>query len=212
MRNITFSVRKPVSMTKPADPVYAQALARFAELHAKALADTELEPTAMSLATVDERGQPALRTVLLKHFDSDGFVFYTNTQSRKGRQLAVNARAALLLFWRVQYVQVEVEGEVEPVSPAEADAYFASRPRLSQLGAWASLQSQPLPTRATLDARLVDFEQRFAGHDVPRPPHWSGYRLRPELLELWFGAEHRLHHRDHYSRHADGWRHQVLYP
>ncbi len=186
---------------------------RFAALLEEARAAGEPEPTAMTLATCDARGRVAARTVLLKHFDTRGFVFYTNTRSRKGRELAEHPQAALLVLWKRlrDQVQVRIEGEAEPVSEAEADAYFASRPRESQIGAWASLQSEPLPDRETLLARFRDFEARFAGGPVPRPPHWSGYRIVPDLIEFWFGQPHRLHDRLEYRR-AEGWRERRLYP
>lgn len=186
---------------------------RFATLLEEARAAGEPEPTAMTLATCDARGRVAARTVLLKHFDARGFVFYTNTQSRKGRELAEHPQAALLVLWKQLHhqVQVRIEGVAEPVSEAEADAYFASRPRESQLGAWASLQSEPLPDRETLLARFRDYEARFAGGPVPRPPHWSGYRIVPDLIEFWFGQPHRLHDRFEYRR-AEGWRERRLYP
>jgi pyridoxamine 5'-phosphate oxidase len=186
---------------------------RFAALLAEAEAAGEPEPTAMTLATCDAHGRVAARTVLLKHFDQRGFVFYTNTLSRKGRELAEHPQAALLVLWkRLRHqVQVRIEGSAEPVSAAEADAYFASRPRESQLGAWASLQSEPLTDRETLLARFRDYEARFAGAPVPRPPHWSGYRIVPDRIEFWFGQPHRLHDRFEY-RAEDGWRERRLYP
>ncbi|GIX33260.1 MAG: pyridoxine/pyridoxamine 5'-phosphate oxidase [Lysobacterales bacterium] len=186
---------------------------RFRALLEEAKAAGEPEPTAMVLATADAQGRISARTVLLKAFDERGFVFYTNTQSRKGRELRVHPQAALLFLWKHlrHQVQVRIEGITEPVSPEEADAYFASRPRESQLGAWASLQSEPLPDRDTLLARYRDFEARFAGGPVPRPPHWSGYRLIPDYIEFWFGQPHRLHDRFEY-RAKDGWQERRLYP
>lgn len=186
---------------------------RFRALLEEAKAAGEPEPTAMVLATADAQGRISARTVLLKAFDERGFVFYTNTQSRKGRELRAHPQAALLFLWKHlrHQVQVRIEGITEPVSPEEADAYFASRPRESQLGAWASLQSEPLPDRDTLLARYRDFEARFAGGPVPRPPHWSGYRLIPDHIEFWFGQPHRLHDRFEY-RAEDGWQERRLYP
>lgn len=192
-----------------------QAIARFVALLDEARQAGEREPTAMTLATVTSDGRPAARTVLLKHVDRKGFVFYTNTLSDKGRQLAGSAHCALVFHWKAlrDQVQVRVEGSVEPVSAAEADAYFGSRPRISQIGAWASLQSQPLDQRATLEQRFAEFEAMYQGREVPRPPHWSGYRVQPARIELWFGMTGRLHDREVYVRGDDGrWQHGLLYP
>ena len=194
--------------------VLDEALSRFHDLLAQAGAAGEPEPTAMTLATVDADGRPAARTVLLKDADRAGFVFYTNTLSRKGRELAGQPVAALLFLWKHLdlQVQVRVEGVVNPVSGAEADAYFASRPRLSQIGAWASTQSAPLDARATLEARVAETEARYAGLEVPRPPHWSGYRVVPDRFEFWFGRPFRLHDREEYRLQDGEWRVQRLYP
>lgn len=191
-----------------------EALTRFHDLLAQAAAAGEPEPTAMTLATVDADGRPAARTVLLKEADRAGFVFYTNTLSRKGQELAGQPVAALLFLWKHLdlQVQVRVEGPVQPVSVAEANAYFASRPRLSQIGAWASIQSAPLDTRATLEARVAETEARYADTDVPRPPHWSGYRVVPDRIEFWFGRPFRLHDREEYRLQDGQWRVQRLYP
>jgi len=196
------------------DPLYAEALATFRVLLDEAGAAGEPDPTAMSLATADGEGRPSVRAVLLKHFDADGFVFYTNFDSRKGRQLAANPQAALLFLWKMlrQQVQVRVEGMVEPVSAAEADAYFESRHRESQIGAWASLQSQTLDSRETFEARLVEFSAKFEGGPVPRPPHWSGFRVVPEMIEFWYGAGFRLHERQRYARTDGQWSRRMLYP
>ncbi len=194
--------------------LYLEALDTFTALLAEAKASGEPEPTAMTLATIGAQGRPSARVVLLKAVDARGFVFYTNFDSRKGRQLAANPQAALTFLWKQlrQGVQVRIEGTVEPVSAAEADAYFASRPRESQLGAWASLQSQVLDARATFDARYADYEREFAGGDVPRPPHWSGFRVAPEWIEFWYGAAYRLHDRQVYQRVGGQWHRQMLYP
>jgi pyridoxamine 5'-phosphate oxidase len=196
------------------DPLLAEAMATFTRLLAEATDAGDPEPTAMTLATADAEGRPSARTVLLKAFDARGFVFYTNFDSRKGQQLTHNPHAALLLLWKTlrDQVQVKVEGTVEPVSLAEADAYFASRPRPSQVGAWASLQSQTMPSRETFEARVAAFEKRFEGGDVPRPPHWSGFRVVPERIEFWYGARYRLHERHHYERIGDAWTKRLLYP
>lgn len=188
---------------------------RFHALLAAAEAAGEPEPTAMSLATVDDRGQPWVRVVLLKSLDARGFSFYTNTGSDKGRQLAGQPRAAICFLWKHldQVVQVRAQGAVTAVDAAEADAYFASRPHGSQIGAWASDQSRPLADRATLERRIADAEARFAGGAVPRPPYWGGYRLVPERLEFWHGREYRLHDRFVFEREDSGqWRESRLFP
>jgi len=194
--------------------LYAQALDTFAVLLKEATDGGDSEPTAMTLATADARGRPAARTVLLKAFDARGFVFYTNFESRKGHQLAENPQAALLFLWKTlrEQVQVKIEGGVEPVTPAEADEYFASRPRPSQIGAWASIQSQTLDARETFEARITEFEHKFEGADVPRPAHWSGLRVVPERIEFWYGARYRLHERHHYQRVDGQWTLRMLYP
>ena len=194
--------------------LYAEALATFAELIEQAKESGDPDATAMTLATADAQGRPAARTVLLKAFDERGFVFYTNYQSRKGRQLTENPHAALLFLWKTlrDQVQVKIEGTVEPVTLAEADAYFASRPRPSQIGAWASLQSQTLDSRDTFEARIDAFEKKFEGTEVPRPPHWSGFRVVPEMIEFWYGARYRLHERQHYERVDGAWVKRMLYP
>ena len=194
--------------------LYAEALATFAELIEQAKAAGDPDATAMTLATADAEGRPAARTVLLKAVDERGFVFYTNYQSRKGRQLTENPHAALLFLWKTlrDQVQVKIEGTVEPVDLAEADAYFASRPRPSQIGAWASLQSQTLDSRATFEARIDAFEKKFEGVEVPRPPHWSGFRVVPEMIEFWYGARFRLHERQQYARVDGAWARRMLYP
>jgi pyridoxamine 5'-phosphate oxidase len=186
----------------------------FNDLLGEAKASGDLEPTAMTVATVDSNGQPSARTVLLKGVDERGFVFYTNFNSRKGQQLADNPQAALLFHWKLVRagIQVKIEGSVEPVTAAEADAYFASRPRPSQIGAWASLQSQTLPSREVFDERIAEVEKRYEGMPIPRPEHWSGFRVVPEMIEFWYGANFRLHERQHYDC-ADGqWQHRMLYP
>ncbi|MEP6785124.1 MAG: pyridoxamine 5'-phosphate oxidase [Sphingomonadales bacterium] len=170
------------------------------------------DPNAMALATVDSRGQPSVRMVLLKGHDPRGFVFYTNQQSRKADDLADTARAGLLFHWKSLRRQVRIDGPVETVTGAEADAYFATRGRISRLGAWASDQSRPLADRATLEARLAEVTARFDGGDIPRPPHWSGYRVRPETIEFWEDGAHRLHNRRLFTRAGDGWTEGLLYP
>ncbi len=170
------------------------------------------EPTAMTLATADAHGRPSVRTVLLKGVDAQGLVFYTNTRSRKGRQLAARPHAALCFWWDALKEQVTVEGRVQPVSDREADAYWATRDRASQLGAWASLQSEPLPSRAALLARVACCAATYAGRPVPRPPHWSGYRVMPERIEYWTARPFRLNERVCYERHGLRWTKTLLYP
>ncbi len=170
------------------------------------------EPTAFALATAAPDGQPSIRMLLLKDVDERGFVFYTNLESRKARELETNRRAAMNFHWSPLDRQVRVEGRVSRVSDGEADAYFASRPRGSQIGAWASRQSRPLESAADLDARVAEFERKFAGRDVPRPPFWSGFRLEPAVMEFWKGKPSRLHERQLFVRDGEGWRIQLLYP
>jgi len=189
-----------------------EVLDRFEQVMREAMEANEPESSAMSLATVSDHGGVSVRTVLLKAFDARGFVFYTNTRSKKGRQLANRPQAALCLLWKSIFQQVLVEGVVEPVSDKEADGYFSSRPRGSQIGAWASLQSEPLDSRETLESRFLEFEQKFANQEVPRPLHWSGYRLVPDMIEFWYGKESRLHDRFRFTLQNGEWERQRLYP
>jgi pyridoxamine 5'-phosphate oxidase len=187
--------------------------ALFEEWLAEARLAEPNDPNAMALATADAEGRPSVRMVLLKGHDERGFAFYTNQGSRKGAELAANARAALLFHWKSLRRQVRIEGAVEPVGEAEADAYFASRSRDSRLGAWASDQSQPLDARETFEARYREAVARFEAGDVPRPPHWSGYRVVPERIELWSDRAHRLHERRLFTLEAEGgWSEGLLYP
>jgi pyridoxamine 5'-phosphate oxidase len=179
---------------------------------AAARASEPNDAEAMTLATADADGRPSARMVLLKGHGPAGFVFYTNEESAKGAQLAANPRAALLFHWKSLRRQVRIEGPVERVAAADADAYFASRSRDSQLGAWASDQSRPLDSRATFERRFKEVQQRFEGADVPRPPHWGGYRVLPERIEFWSDRPHRLHERRLFERQDGGWCEGLLYP
>ncbi|CAN5721143.1 pyridoxamine 5'-phosphate oxidase [soil metagenome] len=197
------------------DPLHAEALATFDRLFDAAQAAGEPDRTAMVVATAGLDARPSARTVLLKAHDARGFVFYTHLDGRKGRELQANPRAALLWHWpRVQEgVQVRIEGDVEPVAEAEADAYFASRPRGSQLGAWASKQSETLESRSVFEAGMAQAEAEFAGREIPRPPRWTGLRVRPDSIEFWYGADFRLHERQLYECDSAGvWTRRMLYP
>jgi pyridoxamine 5'-phosphate oxidase len=185
----------------------------FEEWLAEARLAEPNDPTAMALATADGEGRPSVRMVLLKGHDGSGFVFYSNLDSRKGGELAANPRAALLFHWKSLRRQVRVEGPVEAVSETEADAYFASRARDSQLGAWASDQSRPLESRAVFEDRYEQMKTRFEGGDVPRPERWSGWRVIPERIEFWTSRDHRLHDRRLFTRSDGGaWDEGLLYP
>ncbi|HVE78953.1 MAG TPA: pyridoxamine 5'-phosphate oxidase [Gemmatimonadaceae bacterium] len=193
-----------------ADPIQ-----RFRALLAAAAAvprERLAEPTAFCLATADTEGRPSARMLLLKDVDERGFVFYTNYESRKGRELLARPWAALCFHWQPLEVQVRVEGPVAVVDPGEADAYFASRARGSQISAWASRQSRPLAAPEELEARVGEFTRRFDGGPVPRPPHWSGFRLAPARIEFWKNMPSRLHDRDLYERDGAEWRVEKLHP
>lgn len=171
------------------------------------------EPNAMSVATVSASGMPAVRILLLKGYDERGFVFYTNYKSRKGEELARCPKAAACFWWEGLERQVRIEGEVAQIDPAESDAYFATRPRESQLGAWVSAQSSVIPSREALEQELMQTMARFGHKPIPRPPHWGGYRLRATVIEFWQGREHRLHDRLRYARQASGaWLRERLSP
>jgi pyridoxamine 5'-phosphate oxidase len=190
-------------------------IAQFEQWFAEARAHPGIaDATAMTLATATPEGKPAARMVLLKEAGAEGFVFYGNMESRKFRELAANPQAALCLYWPAMDRQVRIEGGVAPVSAADADAYFASRERGKQIGAWASLQSQPMATREAFDARIAQLTAEYGDKPIPRPPHWSGWRLVPTYLEFWSQGNFRLHARDVYTRESltAPWQHQWLYP
>ena len=194
----------------PTDPIE-----RFRDVYALAKKiDRSIlpDPSAMTLATVDQHGRPSVRVVLLKAFDELGFVFYTNYEGRKGRELLSHPRAALCFYWPTIDIQVRVEGPVIRVTDGEADVYFASRHRMSQIGAWASRQSEPLENPSALDERVRRYENEFAGKDVPRPAHWSGFRVQPERIEFWKEKPNRLHERHLYTHGGHGWKVETLYP
>lgn len=192
------------------DNILAEALGNFQQL----LESTGhlREPMAMSLATAGANGRPSVRTVLLKKLDEQGLVFFTSTMSRKGQQLAENPYAAVCMYFQDEHQQVQVEGHIERVSAAEADAYWITRERASQIGAWASRQSEELPDRQLLLGRFARYEQKYEGCDVPRPDFWSGYRLLPDMIEFWKGHPDRLNQRQRYTSGAKYWFKQHIYP
>jgi pyridoxamine 5'-phosphate oxidase len=186
--------------------------ARFADVFARASQEAPFDPIAMSLATSTPEGHPSCRIVLLHGADARGFVFYTNYTGRKARELEANPHAALCFYWPWTEEQVRIEGRVGRVSAEESDAYFATRPRGSQIGAWASRQSERIASREELIARVEEIEARYDGQDVPRPPHWGGYRLTPKRIEFWKAEAFRLHYRDVYEHTSQGWAHSMLSP
>ena len=195
-----------MSDKRPTDP-----FARFEGVFDRALATGMANPNAMVVSSVDGDGRPSSRAILLKGFDRRGFVFYTNLESRKGREILANPHVALHFYWRELDEQIRIEGVAERVSDEEADAYFATRPRGSQLGAWASRQSRPMKSRAELLAAVAKVEARYLGK-IPRPPHWSGFRVVPDRFEFWVAGRFRLHDRTVFERAGDGWKTHKLYP
>ncbi|WP_339630268.1 pyridoxamine 5'-phosphate oxidase [uncultured Sneathiella sp.] len=191
---------------------FTELLAEFQDWMAEAEKSEPNDPTAMSLATADADGQPSVRMVLLKGADERGFVFYTNFESQKGMELRANPRAALGFHWKTLRRSIRIQGTVEVVSDAEADAYFDSRPRDSRIGAWASQQSRPMPGRFTLEAEVAKYAAKYAIGPIPRPEYWSGFRVMPHRIEFWRDRPFRLHERRRYEKGADGWTESVLFP
>lgn len=189
-------------------------LQTFRQLLDEAKASSDREPTAMNLSTLDADGRVASRIVLLKGVDERGFRFHTNYDSDKGSQLETHPQVALCFHWKQlrHGVQVRAEGTARKLQPEESDAYFATRPRGSQIGAWASLQSQTLPERHVFEDRIARYEHEFEGRDVPRPPHWGGFVIEPDMVEFWYAHEFRLHERVRWSRHGQMWKSRLLYP
>jgi pyridoxamine 5'-phosphate oxidase len=194
-------------MTVATDPIV-----RFVDTFARAAAQAPFDHTAASLATATPGGEPSVRVVLVRQFDDRGFVFFTNYESRKGEDLAANPAGSLCFYWPWIDEMVRIEGPLTKVSPEESDAYFATRPRGSQIGAWASNQSRPLSDRSELERRYFDIERQYEGQNVPRPPHWGGYRLKPRRVEFWRAGEYRLHDRWLYTATLDGWDIEILFP
>ena len=208
----TASIKHPTELTSGDFTAAENPFVLFGEWFAEAQASEPNDPNAMALATVDADGLPDVRMVLMKGYDTDGFVFYSHIASQKGRELAGNPKAALLFHWKSLRRQVRVRGPVERVSDAEADAYFATRARSSQIGAWASDQSRALPERLALEKRIAEQALKFGLGAIPRPPHWSGFRVRPEAIEFWRDRPFRLHERLVFERAGEAWTSHRLYP
>ena len=202
----------PDTNAVPGVPHVADPMHLFDDWMAEAVLSEPNDPNGMAVATSTADGRPSVRMVLLKGHDARGFVFYTNYQSRKGEELHANPFASLLFYWKSLHRQIRIEGPVGPVSDAEADDYFFSRARVSRLGAAASDQSRPLPNRAELERRVAEMDARYPGDTIPRPAHWSGFRVQPERMEFWQDMPFRLHDRRVYTRGDGGWTAETLYP
>jgi pyridoxamine 5'-phosphate oxidase len=194
-------------MSVATDPIV-----RFVETFERAAGQAPFDHTAASLATATPAGEPSVRVVLVRQFDERGFVFFTNYESRKGEEIAANPVGSLCFYWPWIDEMVRIAGPLTKVSQEESDAYFATRPRGSQIGAWASNQSRPLSARSELERRYFDIERQYEGQAVPRPPHWGGYRLKPVRMEFWRAGEYRLHDRWLYTATPDGWDIEILFP
>ena len=194
------------------DLIYKEAIIRFQELFARVAEGSVAEPAAVTLATADLNGRPSSRVVLLRGLDDRGFVFFTNSLSRKGRQLEANPQAALSFYWDFLGQQVRIEGDTEKVDDKESDNYWALRPRESRIGAWASRQSERLADRAELDSRIEKYTENYVNQEVPRPPHWYGYRVVPRRIEFWQEGASRLHTRTIYEEESTGWEKFLIYP
>ena len=210
----TTSMKHPTSLTSGDFTLADEPFALFADWFAEACKGEPSDPTAMALATVDEDGMPNVRMVLMKGFDTDGFVFYSHVASPKGRELAANPKAGLLFHWKSLRRQVRIRGPVTPVTDAEADAYFATRPKQAQIGAWASKQSQPLESRFAFEQAIAKVAAKYVISEVPRPPGWSGWRIAPLRIEFWHDRPFRLHDRIEFSRRTptEAWTKTRLYP
>lgn len=202
----------PLSNLENADAAPVDPLALFNDWFAQAERSESSDPNAMALATADADGHPSVRMVLMKSMDERGFVLYTNRESRKGVDLTVNPHAAICFYWKSLGRQVRAEGPVELVEDEEANTYYASRGRGSRLGAWASQQSRPLDKRSTLIGKVAALNEKYSGNDIPRPPYWGGYRLKPERIEFWHEGKDRLHTRIVYTRNGTAWKREMLYP
>lgn len=193
--------------------LHSEPFEKFSQLLEQACNKPEIvEPTAMCLSTVDENNHPSSRMILLKKFDERGFCFFTNLTSRKGKELAQNQNVALCFYWGILGLQIRIEGKVEKVTSKEADDYFASRRRESQIGAWASKQSHEMQDWQEFEDRITQISKDFDGQEVPRPPFWSGFRVVPDVIEFWHEGDFRIHKREVYEKYADGWNIKKIYP